>query len=75
MNATAICAVIKENVVDLRTTKMSKEKIERILATYRPVEDMPGYVWVVYGSSYVKIETLREAYEEYFQERIKYEKH
>lgn len=47
---------------------MSEDKIERILATYRPVEDMPGYVWINYGSSYVKIDVLREAYEEHFKE-------
>lgn len=46
---------------------MSNEKIERILATYKPVNDKPGYVWVTPGNTYVKIETLREAYEEHFQ--------
>lgn len=47
---------------------MSAEQIERILSTYRPVEGKPGYVWIQYGKSYVKLQTLREAYEEYFSE-------
>lgn len=48
---------------------MSAEQIERILATYPPVEDMPGYVWVNKNDrTYVKLEILREVYEEYFQE-------
>lgn len=46
---------------------MSNEKIERILSTYPPVEDMPGYVWVNKGT-YVKLSILREAYEEHFAE-------
>ena len=45
---------------------MSEELINRILATYEPVEDKPGYVWVSKGKTYVKIEVLREAYEEQF---------
>lgn len=47
---------------------MSSEHIERILSTYRPVEDKPGYVWVEYGMTYVNLQTLREVYEEYFSE-------
>lgn len=46
---------------------MSQEKIERILATYKPVEGRPGYVWVGVNT-YTKLDTLREAYEEYFSE-------
>ena len=47
---------------------MSKEKIERILNTYRPVEGKPGYVWF---SNYtiIELQTLREAYEEFFEEK------
>lgn len=45
---------------------MSEELIERILATYEPVADKPGYVWVSKGKTYIKIEVLREAYEEQF---------
>lgn len=47
---------------------MSEELINRILATYEPVEDKPGYVWVSKGKTYVNIEVLREAYEEQFSE-------
>lgn len=47
---------------------MSDDKIERILATYKPVEGLEGYVWLVEGNTYVKLEILRELYEEYFSE-------
>ena len=47
---------------------MSKEKIERILATYEPVKDKPGYVWIKKYDTYVKLDILREAYEEEFAE-------
>ena len=47
---------------------MSNELIERILATYEPVEDKPGYVWVKKGYTYINLETLREVYEEQFSE-------
>ncbi len=47
---------------------MSKEKIERILATYEPVEGKPGCVWIKKYDTYVKLDILREAYEEYFSE-------
>lgn len=51
---------------------MSEELINRILATYEPVEDKPGYVWVSKGNNtIVKIEVLREAYEEQFAERAR----
>lgn len=50
---------------------MSEELINRILATYEPVEDKPGCVWVTKGKTYVKIDVLREAYEEQFAERAK----
>ena len=48
---------------------MSDELINRILATYQPVEGMPGYVWMSRASNrIVKIEILREAYEKQFAE-------
>lgn len=47
---------------------MSTDLIDRILATYEPVADKPGYVWVEKGKTYVKLETLREVYEEQFYE-------
>ena len=47
---------------------MSDEKLERILATYPPVEGKPGYVWFNKKlNQIVKLETLREAMEEHFQ--------
>lgn len=46
---------------------MSRDEIEKILATYPPVEGRPGYVWFN-KSSIVKLKTLREAYEEEFSE-------
>ena len=49
---------------------MSKEKIDRILSTYPPVEGKPGYVWLnKRDKSIVKLDVLREAYEEYFAEK------
>ena len=42
---------------------MSDENIERILATYPPVKDKPGYVWVD-KYHYIKLENLREEYEQ-----------
>ena len=51
---------------------MSNDNIERILATYEPVEDKPGYVWVSKANNtIVKIEVLREAYEEQFAEKAR----
>ena len=48
---------------------MSKDKIERILETYEPVEDKPGYVWMSKANNtIVKIEVLRQAYEKQFAE-------
>lgn len=47
---------------------MSDDKIERILATYKPVEGKPGYVWLG-ADTIVKLQVLREAYEEHFAER------
>jgi hypothetical protein len=46
---------------------MSSEQIEKILATYPPVEGKSGYVWFN-KNSIVKLKTLREAYEEEFKE-------
>ena len=46
---------------------MSSEKIDRIMATYKPVANMPGYVWMD-CYTYVKASTLREAYEEAFKD-------
>ena len=48
---------------------MSNEMIERILSTYEPVEDKPGYVWIKKCETYVKLDILREAYEEEFTEK------
>lgn len=50
---------------------MSKELIERILATYEPVEGKPGYVWVKKYDTYVKLDILREAYKEEFAEKAR----
>jgi hypothetical protein len=47
---------------------MSQEKIERILATYKPVHNMPGYVWFD-SESVIKLEILREVYEEEFRRK------
>ncbi len=47
---------------------MSNELIERILATYEPVEGKPGYVWIKKFDTYVKLDILREVYEEEFAE-------
>ena len=48
---------------------MSDELINRILATYQPVEGMPGYVWMSRANNtIVKIEVLRQAYEKQFAE-------
>ena len=47
---------------------MSKEKIERIIATYEPVEGRPGYVWFSKQNlQIVKIDVLREALQEYME--------
>ena len=51
---------------------MSGEKIERIIATYKPVKGKPGYVWVGVNTI-VKKELLREAYREHFAENDKKE--
>ena len=51
---------------------MSEELINRILATYQPVEGKPGYVWMSKANyTIVKIEVLREAYEEYFAKKAR----
>lgn len=51
---------------------MSEELINRILATYEPVENKPGYVWMSKANNtIVKIEVLREAYEEQFAEKAR----
>lgn len=51
---------------------MSDEIINRILATYDPVEGKPGYVWMSRANNtIVKIEVLRQAYEEQFAERAR----
>ena len=47
-------------------TKMSDDKIERILSTYPPVEGRPGWVWFS-KHDICKLEDLREAYKELFQ--------
>ena len=48
---------------------MSDELIDRILATYQPVEGKPGYVWMSRAdNTIVKIEVLRQAYEKQFAE-------
>lgn len=47
---------------------MSDEKIDRIIATYKPVNGRPGYVWMGV-KTIVKEEILREAYKEYFTEK------
>lgn len=44
---------------------MSDDKLEKILATYKPVEEKPGYVWLD-ANHIVKQKTLREVYEEEF---------
>lgn len=59
------------NASCLNVAYMSNEKIERILATYEPVDNKPGYVWVRKGESYVELDILREAYEEHFKEGSK----
>ena len=46
---------------------MSNDKIEKILATYPPVKDKPGYVWWD-KTHIVKLKTLRSVYEEEFEE-------
>lgn len=51
---------------------MSDEKIERIIATYRPVEGKPGYVWIG-ANAIVKKEILKEVYKEHFAENDKKE--
>ena len=49
---------------------MNKEEINKILATYEPVENKPGYVWFSKTNyQIIKLETLREAYEEFFEEK------
>lgn len=46
---------------------MSEDKIERILATYEPVEGKPGYVWFSKeNNTVIKLSVLREAYKEHF---------
>lgn len=47
---------------------MSNEKIERILATYQPVEGKTGYVWMS-ENTIVKLDILRQIYEEEFAEK------
>ena len=50
---------------------MSKDKIEKILATYEPVDDKPGYVWFSRNNNtIVKLSTLRKSYEEHFAEKV-----
>lgn len=44
---------------------MSEDKLEKILATYKPVEGKPGYVWFD-EDHIVKLKILREVYEEEF---------
>lgn len=44
---------------------MSDDKLEKILATYKPVEGKPGYVWLD-KNNIVKLEIIREVYEEEF---------
>lgn len=51
---------------------MSDEKLERIMATYKPVEGKTGYVWMGVNTI-VKEEILREAYREHFAENDKRE--
>lgn len=52
----------------MRTIKMSDDKLERILATYPPVDGKPGYVWFSKANlQIVKLEVLREAMQEYFE--------
>ena len=67
MNVFVSFANIEVNVAALmrRMIKMSTDKLERILATYPPVEDKPGYVWVSRQNlQIIKIDTLREAIKE-----------
>ena len=47
---------------------MSKDKIEKILATYEPVKDKPGYMWVN-NETIAKLKDLSEAYEKQFKEK------
>lgn len=47
---------------------MSEDLIERILATYEPVEGRPGYVWMnKANNTIVKIDVLRAVYKDEFQ--------
>jgi len=56
---------------EVRDKRMSKDKIEKILATYEPVDDKPGYVWFSRNNyTIVKLSTLRKSYEEYFAEKV-----
>ena len=49
-------------------------RVERILATYIPVDDTPGYVWFSKtNQTYVKLDVLREVYEEYLSNKSGYE--
>lgn len=46
---------------------MSEDKLERILATYEPVEGKPGYVWFSKrNNQIIRLDILREAYIESF---------
>lgn len=46
--------------------KTDLEKIDRILSTYKPVDNMPGYVWFD-NDSVIKLALLREVYIEMFE--------
>lgn len=46
---------------------MSEDKLKRILATYPPVKEKPGYVWIN-DSTIVELKLLKEQYEKAFNE-------
>lgn len=70
MNVSASSVNTGVNVAALmmRMIKMSTDKLERILATYPPVDGKPGYVWFSRRNlQIIKKEALREAIKEYLE--------
>lgn len=68
VSASSVNTEVNVAALMMRMIKMSTDKLERILATYPPVEDKPGYVWFSRQNlQIIKIDTLREAIKEYLE--------